>query len=32
LQGCYFDISDGILRVLDTETGRFAPVAIDWQG
>jgi carbonic anhydrase len=32
LQGCYFDISDGILRVLDPETGRFSPVSIDWQG
>ena len=30
LQGALFDIADGILRVLDKESGRFAPVAIDW--
>ena len=28
IQGTYFDIADGILRVLDRETGRFA--AVDW--
>ena len=32
LQGTYFDIADGILRVLDRETGRFVPVALDWDG
>ncbi len=30
IQGTLFDISDGILRVLDMETGRFEPVGIDW--
>jgi carbonic anhydrase len=31
LQGTLFDIADGILRVLDPETGRFAPVPIDFE-
>lgn len=31
LQGCYFDISDGILRVLDPVSGLFAPVDPDLQ-
>ena len=30
LQGALFDIADGILRVLDKDSGRFAPVEIDW--
>jgi carbonic anhydrase len=30
IQGCYFDIADGILRVLDRESGRFLPVGMDW--
>lgn len=30
LRGAHFDIADGILRVLDTATGRFAPAAADW--
>ena len=30
IQGCYFDIADGILRVLDRESGRFQPVGMDW--
>ncbi len=30
LQGAHFDIADGILRVLDTATGRFEEVALDW--
>ncbi len=29
LQGAYFDIADGILRVLDRATGRFEPVLPD---
>nr|WP_310522366.1 carbonic anhydrase [Polymorphobacter sp.] len=29
IQGTYFDISDGVLRVLDNATGRFAAVGID---
>ena len=30
LQGALFDIADGILRVLDKDTGRFTPVEINW--
>ena len=30
LQGAHFDIADGILRVLDPDTGRFEPVPVDW--
>jgi carbonic anhydrase len=30
LQGAFFDIADGILRVLDPATDRFEPVPIDW--
>jgi carbonic anhydrase len=30
IQGTYFDIADGILRVLDHESGRFAPVGVEW--
>ncbi len=30
LQGAYFDIADGILRVLDKASGRFEPVGMDW--
>jgi carbonic anhydrase len=30
LQGCYFDIADGILRVLDADSDRFEPVTLDW--
>lgn len=30
LQGAFFDIADGILRVLDSQTDRFEPVAMDW--
>ena len=32
LQGALFDIADGLLRVLDKETGRFTTVGIDWDG
>lgn len=31
IQGTCFDISDGILRVLDRDSGRFEPVGVDWQ-
>ena len=30
LQGAVFDIADGILRVLDKDSGRFVPIGIDW--
>jgi carbonic anhydrase len=30
LQGAFFDIADGILRILNTETDRFEPVEMDW--
>ncbi|MEY2884777.1 MAG: hypothetical protein RL490_2501, partial [Pseudomonadota bacterium] len=30
LQGALFDIADGVLRVLDKDSGRFAPVGLDW--
>jgi len=30
LRGAHFDIADGILRVLDPDTQRFAPVTLDW--
>jgi carbonic anhydrase len=30
LQGAHFDIADGLLRVLDPASGRFEPVAVDW--
>ncbi len=30
IQGTYFDIADGILRVLDHDSGRFAPVGMEW--
>jgi carbonic anhydrase len=30
LQGALFDIADGILRVLDNASGRFAPVDLEW--
>ncbi len=30
IQGSYFDIADGILRVLDSASDRFEPVGIDW--
>ncbi|MBC7506319.1 MAG: carbonic anhydrase [Sandarakinorhabdus sp.] len=30
LQGALFDIADGILRVLDKDSGRFVAVGIDW--
>jgi carbonic anhydrase len=30
LHGAYFDIADGILRVLDADSGRFEPVTLDW--
>jgi carbonic anhydrase len=30
IQGALFDIADGILRVLDRESGRFEPVPLDW--
>lgn len=30
IQGSYFDIADGILRVLDRETDQFLPVDFDW--
>ena len=30
IQGALFDIADGILRVLDNETGRFEAVSVDW--
>ena len=30
LRGAHFDIADGILRVLDDVSGRFAPVTMDW--
>jgi carbonic anhydrase len=29
IQGALFDIADGILRVLDPESGRFQPVSVD---
>jgi carbonic anhydrase len=29
LQGALFDIADGVLRVLDKETGRFEPIVFD---
>jgi carbonic anhydrase len=29
LRGAYFGIADGILRVLDEETGRFEPVPVN---
>jgi hypothetical protein len=29
IQGTCFDISDGVQRVLDRESGRFLPVALD---
>jgi hypothetical protein len=28
LRGAYFGIADGILRVLDEDTGRFEPVPV----
>ena len=31
LQGALFDIADGILRVLDKDSGRFTAVGIDWE-
>jgi carbonic anhydrase len=30
IQGALFDIADGILRVLDRESGRFEAVPLDW--
>ena len=30
VQGALFDIADGILRVLDRDTGRFEAVTLDW--
>lgn len=30
LQGAFFDIADGILRVLDAQTDKFEPVPMDW--
>ena len=30
IQGSYFDIADGVLRVLDRDSGRFEPVSLDW--
>ena len=30
LRGAYFDIADGILRLLDPETDRFEAVPLDW--
>jgi carbonic anhydrase len=30
LQGAFFDIADGILRILNAETDRFEPVEMDW--
>lgn len=30
IHGALFDIADGILRVLDRESGRFEPVPMDW--
>jgi carbonic anhydrase len=30
LQGAYFDIAEGILRVLNVETDKFEPVELDW--
>ncbi len=32
LHGTFFDIADGILRVLNAETDRFEPVDMDWKG
>jgi carbonic anhydrase len=32
LHGAFFDISDGILRVLDPTTNRFEPVELTWTG
>ena len=29
LQGALFDIADGVLRVLDKDSGRFEPVVFD---
>jgi carbonic anhydrase len=31
LRGAYFAINDGILHVLNAETDRFEPVAVDWE-
>jgi carbonic anhydrase len=30
LQGACFDIADGVLRVLNHDTGKFEPVGVDW--
>ncbi len=30
LQGAFFDIADGILRILNPETDKFDPVEMDW--
>ena len=30
IQGTYFDIADGVLRILDRETERFVPLGLDW--
>lgn len=31
LQGAYFDIAEGILRVLNLATDKFEPVELDWE-
>ncbi len=30
LQGALFDIADGVLKVLNKETGKFETVGLDW--
>jgi carbonic anhydrase len=30
LHGALFDIADGVLRLLDSETDRFVPMTLDW--
>lgn len=32
LRGAYFAISDGILHLLNPESGRFGPVKLEWSG
>jgi carbonic anhydrase len=32
LHGAFFDIADGILRLLSSDTDRFEPVEMDWKG
>jgi carbonic anhydrase len=31
LQGALFDIAEGVLRVLNHETGKFEPLSVDWE-